>query len=557
MTLDKNKLDNVFAKTVSKANKGAVSAVIFDDKEILYTAYDGYLNRPDQIAPAADSLFMIGSNTKVLTTLGLLRLVEDGKLDMQDDIRKYIPEFSIKSRFEDAPFTIENFLRHRSGLVCDMYQYMVQKPYTFHDIVAGVKDTYRTALPGEMFSYSNLGFSLMGEVIERVSGMKYTEFMQKYLFEPLDMEVYIMPEAELPKQTKNRVALSYDGNGNRQIDPLGCELPAGACTYTRITDLAKIGQLFMNEGKYGNKRLYKKSTLKWMEELPVEDELDNELAVVGHSLFHNKHLSDYETGPFLGHGGATVYHFSYFDWLPQEKVGVITFTSYGTGRPVIQQLEKELFNEYFRQNGNQKRDTKFKEGDYDITSLIGKYDTLFGPVNFALNDNGSLVVENSGAEFKTAVSNDGWVKCTLPRGFKNLKADAKMIKDHSLKQAVYYGHEVLIMDDGTSKTVIGCRYTEPKINAVWLKAVGKYRPEISTPMFFGFNLELENGELVLHVRLSGDDNALNYYLQVLNDNEALVKGYGRNMRQTVYLKQDKGYFLLTADGLTGRKKIKA
>ncbi|MBR2727046.1 MAG: beta-lactamase family protein, partial [Solobacterium sp.] len=187
---DGKALDKVFAATVKRGNKAAISAVIFDEEKILYEKHDGLINREDGIRPDGNSLYMIASNTKVLTTLGIMRLVEDGKLDLKDDIRKYIPEFSVRSRLGKKPMTIGSFLMHRSGLVCDLYRYMIADGPVYTDIIEGLKDTYRTSLPGEMFSYSNLGYTLLGIVIERISGMKYVEFMNKHLFGPLEMEVH-------------------------------------------------------------------------------------------------------------------------------------------------------------------------------------------------------------------------------------------------------------------------------------------------------------------------------------------------------------------------------
>jgi D-alanyl-D-alanine carboxypeptidase len=97
MAIDSRKLDAVFTETIRKANKGAISAIIFNEDSILYEAHDGWIDKKNRRKPADDSLYMIGSNTKVMTTLGLMRLWEDGKLDPQDDIRRYIPEFSVKA----------------------------------------------------------------------------------------------------------------------------------------------------------------------------------------------------------------------------------------------------------------------------------------------------------------------------------------------------------------------------------------------------------------------------------------------------------------------------
>ncbi|MBR4162594.1 MAG: beta-lactamase family protein [Solobacterium sp.] len=552
--MNNNELDKVFRETVKKADKGAISAVLFNEKEIIYEIHDGMIDRSKKISPSSDSLYMIASNTKVLTTLGILRLWEDGKLDVYEDIRKYIPEFSVKSRIGEYPFTIEDFLMHRSGLVCDMYKYMMGDSHEYTDIIDGLHDTYRTSLPKEMFSYSNLGFTLLGIVIERVSGMKYTDFMQKYLFEPMNMEVYFAMENDLPEEVSERVAHSYDTKGKRQYDPLGCLLPAGACTYTTIADLSKIGQLLLHKGTYQNKRLYKEKTIEWMEELPVYDELDNQLSVIGHSLFHHKLFTDYQTGPFLGHGGNTVYHHSLFDFLPEEKIGCIVFSSFENAPPLIAKIQKALLNEYLKQKGFPKKEIlKRKTVRTDITRLVKRYDTVFGPVSFCLSDAGSLMLKADHLYVPVKTLEDGWLKCILPKPLKALPKEFRILHQTYLKQAVYFGHEVLIMENNNVKNVIGCQYTEPAINEKWLKATGTYQPYGDTihEGYQGMDLVLKNGELILILKIIGEN--LKYYLHVLNEEEAIVKGFGRNCLHTATLKEEKGKYVLTCDGVTAVK----
>ena len=439
MAIDSRKLDAVFTETIRKANKGAISAIIFNEDSILYEAYDGWIDKKNRRKPADDSLYMIGSNTKVMTTLGLMRLWEDGKLDPQDDIRRYIPEFSVKSRMGDYPFTIEDFLMHRTGLVCDMYRYMTDGQYTYRDIVDGLHESWRTSLPTQMFSYSNLGYTLLGIVIERASGMAYADFLQKYLFEPLGMEVYFASEQDLPENVRDRIAQSHDSKGIRQMDPLGCCIPAGAHTYTTITGLMKMAQLILNRGKAG------------------------------------------------------------------------------------------------------------------IAGYVGRYDTVFGPLAFALSDQGKLVLRSGEVIMKTETFEDGWISCILPRPLKTVPEGLRVLGNVYLKQAVYFGHPVLIMDNNGTKTVIGCRYTEPCITENWLNALGTYKPHegLKKEFFDGMDLQLKDGELILTLKIIGEK--LKYYLHVLSDEEAIVKGYGRNCRQTVTLRKEKGHYVLECDGVKARR----
>ena len=342
---------------------------------------------------------MIGSNTTVLTALGIFRLDENGVLKLEDPITKSIPEFSVKSRIGEYEITVENLLMHRAGIQCDLYPYISGSHYHYTDIIDALKDTYRTSVPGTMFSYSNLGYTLLGIIIERASGIPYPEFLQEKLLSPLDMEVYFQREEDLPESVRDRVARSYDRNGKRVIDPLGVLVPAGSSTYTTLESLAKIGQLFMNDGVYKGKRLYKKETLQRMRTLKIQDEWDKELAIVGYGLYYRRFNPSYVTEQAIGHGGATVYHHSSFDLLSDSKAGIIVFSNFETARPVVNAVESDLFDTYLGELGFTKK-TRKRAGypTFDPTRYVKKYDTMFGPLDFTVSEKGQLVTNFAGTQ---------------------------------------------------------------------------------------------------------------------------------------------------------------
>ena len=188
MAENSDALQEVFQKSIGKKNKGAVSAVIFDNEKILRYFFDGFIDREKKTALQADSLFMIGSNTKVFTSLGIFRLLEDGKLKLEDPVTDYVPEFSVKSRIGEYPVTIENLLMHRGGIQCDLYEFFAgDKKYS--DVVEELKKTFRTSIPGEMFAYSNLGYALLGVIEERISGKPYVETTTTAPTPPLERSV--------------------------------------------------------------------------------------------------------------------------------------------------------------------------------------------------------------------------------------------------------------------------------------------------------------------------------------------------------------------------------
>lgn len=544
-------LEEQFRKKIRGKNKGAISAVIFDDQKILFSFHDGWIDKEKRLPPREDSLFMIGSNTKVLTSLGIFRLVEDGVLKLEDPITKYIPEFSVKSRIGEYEITVENLLMHRAGIQCDLYPYISGSHYHYTDIIDALKDTYRTSVPGTMFSYSNLGYALLGIIIERASGTPYPEFMQEKLLSPLDMEVYFQREEDLPDSVRDRVARSYDRNGKRVIDPLGVLVPAGSNTYTTLESLAKIGQLFMNEGVYKGKRLYKKETLQRMRTLKIQDEWDKELAIVGYGLYYRRFNPSYVTEQPIGHGGATVYHHSSFDLLPDSKAGIIVFSNFETARPVVNAVESDLFDTYLGELGFTKK-TRKRAGypSFDPNRYVKKYDTMFGPLDFTVSEKGQLVTNFAGTPLLLRLDNQGWLKpFPLPDAATG-KRLPKSLRDTRLCQTSYCGTPVLIAEQAGVKTVIGQQYEDPLVSPLWLDALGTYLYPDRT---YDWAIEkavlsLSDGKLVLSLTIENVDNVV--YLSAVNDTEAIVKGFGRNMKETVFLRKIDDRYTLTVMGLT-------
>lgn len=541
----KKQLDDLFYQIVKKKNKGGVSLILFNDEEVFYEVHDGFIQKENNIRPDENSLYMIGSNTKVFTALGILKLYEEGKLSLDDDVRDYLP-LKVKSRFGDQKITIESLLMHRSGLQCDLYEYFITESKDFSDVIEGLNKTYLTSIPGEMFSYSNLGFTLLGLIIQKVSGMTYVDYLKKILLHPMEIEMYFGREDELPKEVSDHLAYSYDKKGNRTKDALGCMIPAGSCTYTRIKDLAKIGMLLMNKGVYQGKRYFKEETIEMMTENKVMDSADEEVFNYSYGIIHNQLDLKHRTSRIIGHGGNTLYHHSCFNYLPEEKVGIIVFTNSKSGIQLSRKAEKEIFDKYFELMDHPlKEEVKFTE--LDPNQYFGKYDTLMGPIEFKTSGN-QLMTMLPGFKIRLKKDENDYLHCEATGLWGLIPPLANKIREISFKQCRYLGKDVLIMKQGVA-LIAGKRYEETKIDPEWKKATGTYVPKDPRMNAIAKKaiLTIKNKELLLTLRL--EEQPLNYFLTCINGNEAIVKGFGRNTNQTVYLYKENDKYCISVDGI--------
>jgi CubicO group peptidase (beta-lactamase class C family) len=223
-----------------------------------------------------DALFRIASMTKPITAIGIMMLVDEGKLSVDDPVEKHLPEFRgqmlVAGRTEDGvtlrkparPIKIRDLLTHTSGLpgpppgLADLY---TRRNHTLAEGVMAFSQRPLDFEPGSKWAYCNTGIDTLGRVIEVVSGQPYEDFLQKRIFEPLGMtDTTFYPTAEQLK----RLAVTYDKKGatliaapSKIIDlPKGSRypIPAGGL-YSTGGDLAKLYEAMLGGGARGKVRI--------------------------------------------------------------------------------------------------------------------------------------------------------------------------------------------------------------------------------------------------------------------------------------------------------------
>lgn len=172
------------------------------------------LENPNSV-PDENTVFRCGSITKTFTAAAIVRLYDQGKLSLDDPIFSYIPEFrAVKvNRGSLEEVTLRRLLTHRSGLMCEapLDHWTTFKFPTAEDLVGALRNVAVVLKPDSQFKYSNLGYSLLGEVVARVSGVPYREFVREEILKPLAMNA---TGFELTGAMRSRAAVGYLQNTN-------------------------------------------------------------------------------------------------------------------------------------------------------------------------------------------------------------------------------------------------------------------------------------------------------------------------------------------------------
>ncbi len=211
--------------------------------ELVQAAY-GVLNVETGVAATTDSVFQIGSISKVWTATVALQLVDEGKLDLDTPLLSYLPELRLADPDVTAQVTMRHLLNHTSGIDGDVFTDYGRGDDCLEKYTAGLADVAQNHPLGATWSYCNSGFSLAGRVIEKLTGMSWDQAMRERVFTPLGLRrTLTLPEEALLL----RSAVGHVGEDEgelvkapiwmlpRSLGPAGliCSTPADVLTFAR------------------------------------------------------------------------------------------------------------------------------------------------------------------------------------------------------------------------------------------------------------------------------------------------------------------------------------
>jgi CubicO group peptidase (beta-lactamase class C family) len=211
----------------------------------------GYADKEKGIAATPGTVYRVGSVSKTFIALGIMHLVHEGKLDLDDRLADIVPEIPVDNRWEEShPVLLRHLLEHTAGfrnLYLKDFIIPVDTPLPdLHDAVMR-EPAYRVSRwqPGTRHVYSNPGYTLLGYIIEKYSGMPYHEYIAEIIFRPLGME-----NSDFLGRDRDRLALSYDRKGKPvTLRPI-LDHPAGYL-HTTPEDMARFIRFMLHRGGIG------------------------------------------------------------------------------------------------------------------------------------------------------------------------------------------------------------------------------------------------------------------------------------------------------------------
>ncbi len=471
---------------------------------------------------------------------------------------KYLSEFAVRSRFPgEGKITPRNLMTHHSGLPANFYKGIFSvNPESFTKVIEKVKDEYLAYPPGSVYSYSNLGVTLLGGVIERVSGKDYASYMKESLLSPLGMHnSSFSPMAGETTAKGYRDGKAANGFGVR-------DLPSSGLLSSAV-DLGHFMQMVLAGGTYNGHRIIKPETVAEMARPQNTDvALDMGIHVgLGWALDGMGNVEIKNAGPVMHHGGSLPFFNSQLLILPEKKLGVVVLTNSST-RPAVDNVSSEaLILALEAKTGiEQSRKPRPPERAHSLSSeeikaFSGHYATPIGLVK-AYGKSDSLEVELLGNKLNLIPRTDGMLALKY-KLFGFIPISLGELDDVGVCRADAAGREVLLTRSSSLDMVFGEKVYPPAVSEKWLERVGEYEiVNTGEDILFFDDIRLGHQDDFLVVEYASQfitEGTVKFPIAPISDTEAIILGLGSGMGETIRVINIDGKEYLAYSGYQLRK----
>ncbi|WP_346353096.1 serine hydrolase domain-containing protein [Azotosporobacter soli] len=542
-----------------------LSAAIIAGDRIVWAKGFGYADREAKQPATPDTVYRVGSISKIPNAIAVLKFNADGKVDLDEPVKRYIPELVVKSRFAAAPpFTPRQLMTHHSGLPSDIVKGMWgEQPAPFQSVVSLLKDEYIAYPPGTIHSYCNLGAGLLGVMLERVSGAEYDAVMQETVLQPLGMEnssYYLRSHME-PKLSKG-----YNKKGQPDQEVSMRDIPAGNL-YTSVNDLSNMMMLLLNDGVYKGEQLLPATLVSEM--LTAQNNavpLDGNFKI-GYEFFLQNPAFSY-VGDDFSHGGHMYLFHGQVMGVKKEKVAVVVLANSAGAAERVKLIAEQLLKGAIAVNAGLLPPTT-KPGNNvaallpdlpQAASYAGSYGTVIGLLEVQETHKGAYTAKLQGNKVELLPDKENWLRPQY-RLFGILPLSHPKLQDMRIAFRTVNGEDVVFIRMGKEIAAVGKRIVNYNLPQAWRNRQGVYHTNDVENQLLGIDsLELKvNKQGILLMNLTTDTKAAQLgelVLYPVSDQEAVIYALGRRMMETIWIRQEKDGEKLIFSGVSFKKQQK-
>jgi len=333
--IDFKKLDTYLEKALNDWGIPGMAVAIVQGDSIAFAKGYGVREFGKEAKVDSKTLFAVASNTKSFTSASLSQLVAEGKIDWDDKVVDYLPYFKLYNNYVTGEMTIRDLLCHRSGLKTfsgDLLWY--ETNYTTKEVIERARFLKPEYGFRTHFGYSNIMFSAAGQIIPKVTGIEWKDYVRNHFFKTLGMKSSLLSVSEI----KPNMNIAMPHHTAADIKPLPIKymqwdnVAPAAAIISNVEDMSQWLILQMNRGIYKGDTILDAKEVWEMHSTQTPDN-SSEAWI---KYFPTKHFSTYGLGwslfdfqgvKVVNHGGGADGMISQTMFVPEEKIGIVVLTN--------------------------------------------------------------------------------------------------------------------------------------------------------------------------------------------------------------------------------------
>jgi len=374
---------------------GAAVAVLVGDE--IVDAAAGVLSKATGVEATPDSLFQVGSITKVWTATLAMQLVDEGALDLDATVRSYLPDFAVADDDASGRMTIRQLLCHTTGFEGDIFTDTGTGDDCVEKYVATLTGVSQLFAPGEMFSYNNAAFCVLGRVVEVLRGKPFDQAMREHLFAPLQLTHAATGPYEAILHRAAVGHLSPEPGADPQPAPIWAmarsNAPAGSMLAMRPRDLLAFARMHLAGGTGPDgATVLSPASVKAMQERQVELP---DLGMMGNAWGLGWEIFDFPGGTVIGHDGGTVGQAAFLRLVPGRDVAVAVLTNGGNPFPLYREIVGRVLHDLASVDLPAQPEPDPAAPPVDAARYLGRYSSDVAETVVSQDDEGRLWIERT------------------------------------------------------------------------------------------------------------------------------------------------------------------
>lgn len=549
----KSEMSEYVLKKMKKNNVVGLSIALVDDQDIIWSEGFGYADKEKRIKADSLSMYRIGSISKLFTALSAMQLAEQNLIHIDSAYTKYVPEFSIKTRYTGGELiTTRNMLTHYSGIPCDyLYGWSTNAPISSN--IKNLHNEYTCFKPNYKYVYSNTAISLVGYMIEKVTSEDFSPYIDRTLLKPLGMNKSSFTENQYTNQLLSK---GYNHKGKEKEYMIIRDLPTGAMLSNAV-EMSNFIKMIFAEGKFNDKTIVKSETLDEMFRIQNENNLFDVKLLTGITWDINNHRELLYAGKNISKVGNTKFFCAKIVLIPKQKLGVIVLTNSQSGDKIYNEIASKTLSlaleikTGLKKPKQEKTKPKIvKDYNENFSKFSGVYNSDYGIINLKAKKN-RVTFRAKGLKFELCPNTNKDYTLRM-----RLLGIPFTVMSDGLELVNIEGHNLIRYD---SLVIVGSHCEITEVPEKWKNRCGKYTViNQDNNQFYIKEVKLSMKKDYMTITRT-DAGLLNetstQFLHALNDTEAIVPGFGHGQNETIYITTDEnGNEILNISGFKLKKK---